>query len=84
MATRKLPARPPQNERHHYVFLNRDGKPIGLIEAGWTGVDSEDDAWDQFADTRAEERHHRANGVTCRHVDHATYEREIYPLWSAA
>lgn len=79
-----VPTRPPQAERHHYVFLNRDGKPVGLVEAGWTGVNSEDDAWSLLYDTIPEYRAAVASGVTCRHVDHPTYEREIYPLWSAS
>jgi predicted phage gp36 major capsid-like protein len=83
-SARRALAYPPKADRHHYVFLNRDGKPVGLAEAGWTGVNSEDDAWSQLYDTIPEYRAAVANGITCRHVDHATYECEIYPLWAPA
>lgn len=81
----RLPYRAPQNERHHYVFLLPCGCPFGLVEAsaqkpgGPPRVD-EDGAWDAIYDTRAEERADRALGVRAVHVDHATYERDLYPL----
>lgn len=88
MATRtrtpRLPYRPPQSERHHYVFLEACGCPFGLVEAssrtegGPARIADEGAAWDEMYDTRAEERAARSRGVRVVHVDHATYEREFY------
>lgn len=75
----KLPPRRPQSERRHYVFLLRCGCPFGLVEEG-RHCTNEDDAWDSMYDGRAEERAARARGVRVHYVDHATYEREFYPL----
>lgn len=75
---------PPQEERHHYVFLAACGCPFGLTEAtarqpnGPPRIADEDAAWDDFYDTRREERAARGRGVHVRHVDHAEYEREYY------
>lgn len=78
MATRsKLPPRRAQADRRHWVFLYRCGCPFGLVEES-TFYKTEDDAWDAMCDSRAEERHHRANGVHVEFVDHATYERDFY------
>jgi hypothetical protein len=69
----------PAAERRHYIFVARCGCPIGLVEHGrWCG--SEDAAWDDMYDTRAEERAARARGVRVEFVDHATYVRDFYPL----
>jgi hypothetical protein len=85
-ATRpRLPYRPPQAQRHHYVFLRPCGCPEGLTEAsarkpgGPPRIADEDAAWDAMY-TRAEERDARNRGITVVHVDHATYERDYYPL----
>lgn len=82
--TPRLPYRPPNSERHHYLFLAACGCPFGLTEAsarkpgGPPRIADEDAAWDEMYDTRAEERAARAEGVTVVHVDHATYEAEWY------
>lgn len=75
---RAIPGYRPQAERRHYVFVYRCGCPFGLVEEG-TFCKSEDDAWDQMFDERAEERRYRAAGVKAVYVDHATYSREFYP-----
>ena len=75
----KLPPRRAQADRRHYVFVNRCGCPFGLVEEGeWCA--SENDAWDSMYDERADARAARARGVRCEYVDHATYERDFYPL----
>lgn len=87
--TPRLPYLPPQAERHHYVFLNACGCPLGLVEAsartpdGPPRIADEDAAWDDMYD-RAEERAARAKGVHVVHVDHATYKRDYYPQMLAA
>lgn len=73
---------PPKSERHHYVFLNHCGCQFGLVEAGWTGHNTEDDAWNQMYDTRAEERAARARGVQVVHVTHAEYCEKYYERMS--
>ena len=75
----KLPPRTPQHLRRHFVFVDRCGCPFGLAEETPRCKD-EDAAWDSMYDTRAEERAARARGVRVVHVDHATYERDFYPL----
>lgn len=86
----RLPYMPPQAERHHYVFLDPCGCPRGLVEAsarkpgGPARLADEGEAWDEMYDTRAEERVARSAGVTVAHVDHATYERDLYPLMRTA
>jgi hypothetical protein len=78
--------RPTNDQRHHFIFLNPCGCPFGLVEGkvGRYGSAADPDAaWDAMYDTRAEERAALARGVRVVHVDHATYEREFYPLMSA-
>lgn len=88
-ATPRLPYRPPQSERHHYVFLRPCGCPEGLTEAsarrpgGPPRLADENAAWNAMYETRAEERAAHARGVTCVYVDQATYERDYYPLMLA-
>lgn len=80
----RLPYRPPQSERHHYVFVDPCGCPFGLIEAsaskpgGPPCIADEDQAWDQFYDTRAVEREARKRGVRAQHVTHEQYERDYF------
>lgn len=75
----KRPAYAPAAERRHYVFVARCGCPTGLVEQG-SWCKSEDEAWEQMYETRAEERSARARGIRIEFVDHATYERDFYPL----
>lgn len=85
---RRLPYMPPQNERHHYVFVKACGCPFGLIEAsasepgGPPRIADEGQAWDEFYDTRGEEREARNRGVRAVHVTHEQYEREFYDRMS--
>lgn len=84
--TPKLPYRPPQAERHHYLFLFPCGCVSGLTEAsarkpgGPPRIADEDAAWDDMYETRVEERAARACGIRVVHVDHATYERDYFHL----
>jgi len=84
----KLPYLPPNEERHHYLFLEPCGCPFGLVEAsankpgGPPRIADEGEAWDEMYDTRAEERAARATGVRVVHVDHATYESDYYDRMS--
>lgn len=86
--TSRMPYMPPQEERHHYVFLRSCGCPFGLVEAsprkpnGPPRLADEGAAWDEMYDTRKEERAARSAGVHVVHVDHATYERQFYERMS--
>ncbi len=81
----RLPYRPPQDERHHYLFIDTCGCPRGLVEASATirggppRIEDEDQAWDEMY-TPAEKRAAREAGVRVVHVDHATYERDWFDL----
>jgi len=66
-------------DRHHFVFVYRCGCPFGLVEQT-SRCRTEDQAWGEMYDTRAEERRAHAAGVHVVHVDHATYERELFPM----
>lgn len=83
--TPRMPYRPPQDERHHYLFVDPCGCPRGLTEAsaetrgGPPRLADEDAAWDD-AYTRSEARKLRRAGVRVVHVDHATYERDWFDL----
>jgi hypothetical protein len=75
----------PTAKRRHFVFVAACGCPFGLTEerlhqARSKGVTTEGEAWEDMYDTRAQERAARDRGVRVVHVDHATYEREFYPL----
>ncbi len=82
----RLPYRPPQDERHHYLFVLPCGCPEGLVEASALSADGppriadEGEAWEDMFETRAERRAARARGVRVVHVDHATYERDWFEL----
>jgi hypothetical protein len=66
--------------RHHYLFLHRCGCPFGLVEATRSAL-TEDGAWLHMYDRRKRAvTAAKARGVTALHVDHATYERDFYPL----
>lgn len=68
----------PQHQRRHFVFLLACGCPYGLIEEG-PRVDTEKAAWRDIYGSARAQRAARAAGVRVEHVDHATYERELYP-----
>lgn len=75
----------PQEQRTQWVFLQPCGCPRGVTEAtriirGSAVTLTEDEAWDTFADTRADERALRREGVTAVHMSHARYCAEVSPL----
>ena len=87
----KLPPRVPQEQRTQWVFRLPCGCPVGLVEGTrivkqrpvTVATLTEDEAWDRFADTRAEERDLRRRGVVAEHMSHARYSAEMYPLMLA-
>lgn len=64
-------------DRYHFVFVKACGCPIGLTEMR-AGVRTEDEAWDNFYDTRGEERAARTAGVHVELVDHPVYVDKFY------
>lgn len=81
--TPKLPPRIPQADRRHFVFVDGCGCPTGVADQTPRCKD-EDAAWDAMYDSRADERAARARGIHVVYVDHATYEKEWYPLMLTA
>jgi hypothetical protein len=84
----RLPYQAPPDQARHYVFLRPCGCPEGVTDASPTRpggpprLADENAAWTDMY-TRAEERDARRRGITVVHVDHATYERDYYPLMPA-
>jgi len=63
--------------RHHFVFLNPCGCPLGVLDA--EHAPTEYDAWMEMFVYVWDIRRAQSQGVTVIHVDHATYEVEFYP-----
>jgi hypothetical protein len=67
---------PPQSERTEFVFVDRRGHAIGVVEGAY--AKTADKAWDMMCEDRARERRWRDEGVTCVHVPFAEYVANHY------